>query len=480
MRSARNKILGMNARSTAFLRANKRRARIAADEKIKTKELLQQSGLAVANRIALIRTRHEARVFNWEQLPDSFVIKPNRGLGGEGILVIYNRLKNGKWLTTNKQQLTKEDLELHVINILDGNYSLSNTPDIAFFEERLSIDPLFKHFATQGMPDIRIVVYNGVPVMAMLRVPTKKSGGKANLAQGGLGVGIDITTGLTTHAITKSFFYEKEIDRHPDTKVQLRGVKLPMWSEILKTAVLAAKAVGLKYAGVDIAVDKKRGPVILELNARPGLSIQIANLEPLRERLDRLKGLKVHSIEHGIAIARELFASHIEQQITSITGRQIVGLIEPVVVIGKTKIPTKIRAKIDTGAESSSIDEKLARTLGFGDAIDTLNNYLKEHSVSTEADHALAELMERELRARNSDIVGVSYINSSHGASLRVCIPLKLTLADFTMTINANVVDRSHLQYPMIIGRKNLSHFLVDITKVRLKKVATTQEKPKI
>lgn len=471
MWTRQNKLLGMNARSVAFLRSNKRGARTASDEKIKTKKLLQKAGLSIAPLITVIRTRREAIAFDWEQLPESFVIKPNRGLGGEGILIIYNRLKNGNWLTTNKQQLTKEDLLLHIINILDGNYSISSTPDIAFFEERLSIDPLFKRFAAQGMPDIRIVVYNSVPVMAMLRVPTKKSAGKANLAQGGIGIGIDITTGLTTHAIMKSFLYEKEIERHPDTNIQLRGVKIPAWAEILKTAVFAARAVGLKYAGVDIAVDKKRGPIVLELNARPGLSIQVANLEPLRERLDRLKGLKVQSVDHGIAIARELFTSHVEQEVTAITGRQIVGLIESVTVVGKTKTPKKIRAKIDTGAESSSVDQTLARELGFGDAIDLLDTYLAANPLPANPEDHVWEQIEKTLRAQSSDIVGTSYVRSSHGSSLRVCVPLKLTLAGFSMNIDANVVDRSHLKYPMIIGRKNLSHFLVDITKVRLKKV---------
>jgi len=37
--------------------------------------------------------------------------------------------------------------------------------------------------------------------MAMLRLPTKESGGKANLQQGAIGLGIDMASGVTTSAV---------------------------------------------------------------------------------------------------------------------------------------------------------------------------------------------------------------------------------------------------------------------------------------
>ncbi|HBZ98517.1 MAG TPA: alpha-L-glutamate ligase-like protein, partial [Pseudomonas sp.] len=40
------------------------------------------------------------------------------------------------------------------------------------------------------VPDIRIIVLMGYPIMAMLRLPTRQSGGKANLHQGAIGVGV--------------------------------------------------------------------------------------------------------------------------------------------------------------------------------------------------------------------------------------------------------------------------------------------------
>jgi len=466
----RNKILGMNARSIEYLRGNKKGSRSLADNKLKTKQRLVKNGLAAADLISVVRESSELRDFNWESLSSSFVIKPNRGMGGEGILIIFNRLKNGRWLTTGRRQLTEEDLTSHVLNILDGNFSLSNTPDIALFESRLTVDPLFKRFSNDGIPDIRVIVYNKVPVMAMLRVPTKKSVGKANLAQGGLGIGIDIATGLTTHVVQKGWLYEKEISRHPDTNATLRGVQVPYWSKILETAVLAAAMIGLKYSGVDLSVDKKRGPVILEVNARPGLGIQLANMSPLRERLRRIRGLTVESPERGISIAKELFSGQIAYEVASITGRQVIGLVEQVTLFGKDQSKKKLKAKIDTGADNSSVGEELARELGFGEALDYFASYEMSTEMSQEEAKEKAKEINSRVRRDQPDIAGLSIVSSSHGVTLRMRIRMKVKLAGYTMDIEPTVVNRGHLTYRMLIGRRNLAHFLVDTTKVPLMK----------
>ena len=109
-----------------------------------------------------------------------------------------------------------EDLKTHVQNILDGSFSLSGIPDIAFFEERLKLLKLFKPYSYKGIPDIRIIVYNKVPVMAMLRLPTRESDGKANLQQGAIGAGIDMATGVTTTAV---FGKGKIIEYIPKTRL---------------------------------------------------------------------------------------------------------------------------------------------------------------------------------------------------------------------------------------------------------------------
>lgn len=473
----RKKVLGINARSAIYLRGNKRKSRSIADDKLRTKELLIKHGIGAAELLGVIRDSNDLKEFDWESLPSSFVLKPNRGLGGEGIVIIYNRLKNGKWLGSGKRQYSAEDLTAHVQNILDGNFSLSNSTDVAVCEARLSIDPLYKRFAKYGIPDIRIIVYNNVPVMAMLRMPTKKSKGKANLMQGGIGIGIDVTTGMTTHAVTKGFLYEKEIDIDPETGSNLRGIRLPYWDKILKTAVLSSRVVGLKYGGVDISVDKKEGPVVLELNARPGLGIQVANMAPLRDRLSRLRGLKVKSPERGIAIAKDLFSGQFDARVEEVTGRQVLGLVESCYLKGKDDHRTTVKAKIDTGADDSSIDIQLARKLGFGDVIDMMQAQEIPHDMTKEEAQALVKKLQPKLRKENKALKRLSVVSSSHGVSIRPHVRLKARLAGYSMDIEPNIYDRGHLTYPILIGRRNLSHFLIDTTKKNVKKVVKKGKK---
>jgi hypothetical protein len=48
---------------------------------------------------------------------------------------------------------------------------------------------------------------------------------------------------------------------------------------------------GLGYMGTDMVLDKEEGPMVLELNARPGLAIQIANGAGLLPRLQHIENL---------------------------------------------------------------------------------------------------------------------------------------------------------------------------------------------
>ena len=455
------KLLGMNARNLGYVRSfNRKRGMRIADNKLLCKRILAKNNLAVSVLIGKVSSIEELENFDWNILPNSFALKPNRGFGGEGILVVYGKKKNrpDSWIKADGSVVTIEDIKTHIRNILDGSFSLSNTPDSAFFEERLKLLKLFKPYAFKGIPDIRVIVFNKVPVMAMLRLPTRDSDGKANLQQGAIGLGIDMATGTTTTAIQGKGHI---IEYTEDTGLPLSGIRIPYWKQILKMSVQAQEISGLGFLGADIAIDRDRGPVILELNARPGLSIQLANLSGLKERLDRVKGLKIKTVEKGVRMGMDLFGGEIEEELEEISGRRVIGCIETVKLIGKDGKEIEVEAKIDTGADSSSIDFELAKQLGFEK---TVLGYQKIAKDWSEISH-LGKEARSEMFENIPDIVDTVPITSSHGTTYRVKIPIDIIMDTIKVSSHPTLIDRSTLKYQVIIGRKNLNKFLVDVTK---------------
>jgi len=129
-----------------------------------------------------------------------------------------------------------------------------------------------------------------------------------------------------------------------------------------------------------------------------------------------------------------------------------------------------LKAKIDTGADNSSVGEELARELGFGEALDYFASYEMSTEMSQEEAKEKAKEINSRVRRDQPDIAGLSIVSSSHGVTLRMRIRMKVKLAGYTMDIEPTVVNRGHLTYRMLIGRRNLAHFLVDTTKVPLMK----------
>lgn len=460
-----NKLLGMNSRNLEYIRPyNKTRAKKLADDKLLSKRMLKKNGVGVSKLIARIRSIEELENFDWQTLPSSFALKPNRGFGGEGIIVVYGKRKNGHdaWIKADRSVITIDDLKSHIRNILDGSFSLSNTPDIAFFEERLKLLKLFKPYAYKGIPDIRVIIFNKIPVMAMLRLPTKESGGKANLHQGAIGVGIDLATGVTTTAIQNNKFIEKI----PGTEHPLSGLRIPYWKNILLLAAKTQDLSGLGFFGADIAIDKEAGPVVLELNARPGLSIQIANLAGLKERLERVRGIKIKTIEKGVRVGMDLFGGEIEEELEEISGKKVISTVEKVKILSKEGQEIKIEAKIDTGAQSSSIDIELANELGFAEVIRQFNEIdLSTFEVKPDNEDLIKTDFMNKYGKNIPDLENISVIFSSNGSSIRPVIKVTFFIDDLELTTTVNIADRKDLKYPMIVGKRNLGKFLIDVTK---------------
>ncbi|HPN96196.1 MAG TPA: sugar-transfer associated ATP-grasp domain-containing protein [Candidatus Moranbacteria bacterium] len=456
----------MNSRNLEYIRAyNLKENRVLADDKLLSKRVLKKNGITVPDLIAKIKNHDELEKFDWQSLPASFALKPNRGFGGEGIIVVYGKKKerDDAWIKADGSLITIEDLKTHIRNILDGSFSLAGTPDIAFFEERLRLLKLFKPYAYKGIPDIRVIVFNKVPVMAMMRIPTRESQGKANLQQGAIGVGIDLASGITTTAVLGK---GKLIDYVPGTRMLLSGIRIPFWNDILDLSVRAQIISGLGYLGTDIAIDKENGPVIVELNARPGLSIQIANLAGLKERLERVENIKIKTPKRGISLGMNLFGGEVEEEVEEISGRKVIGTVEKVRLIGKEEKEIEVEAKIDTGAGLTSIDTTLARELGFGKTIDEFQKQEFPADISTEEARMLDSKEKQRLLKEIPDIVDTAIIRSSHGTSYRPMVKIAFIMNDVKITAKASIIDRSNLKFPIIIGKKNLGKFLIDVNKI--------------
>lgn len=303
----RHGVLGMNHRNGAFiLPSNPRKHYPRVDDKLLTKQLAIAAGIPVPRLLGVVSEYHEIRdVPTMLAGMPPFVIKPARGAQGNGIIVIIES-ETGRYRRSNGSFITDAQLEQHISSILSGVFSLRGDWDSAIIEEMIVIHPAFKPIALQGVPDIRVVVYRGLPVMAMCRLPTSVSSGRANLHQGAIGMGIDIASGRSVHAMLRN----RSVGTHVDTGAELVGFTIPHWNDVLSLAARASDVSGLGYLGVDVVVDAVHGPVLLELNARPGLAIQLANMEGLLPRLQRAAQVAVtdpSNWEERCRIARELF-----------------------------------------------------------------------------------------------------------------------------------------------------------------------------
>lgn len=413
-------MLGMNARNYLYIRKfNRRRYKLIADDKLQTKQRLLAASVPTNELLAHFQTLEEVRSFDWSTLPRDFAIKPAHGFGGRGIHIV--RKWDGESGVMGRDRTVRViDLERIIFGALDGEHSLNNLPDSVFIEERIRPLSLFKKYAAGGVPDIRVIVCNRVPVMAMLRLSTIYSNGKANLHLGALGVGIDMRTGITTYGMVNG-----SIVRYiPGTKTKVQGIKLPDWDTILNVAVQAQQCSKLGFVGVDIVLDEHNGPQVLEINARPGLGIQIANRDSLRTRLERIADVAVKTDNRGVELAKKLFAEESLEAVAE-SSPTVLGVIEKITLLGDKRKKT-VRAKVDTGAYRSSIDSDLVEELG----LDPHNTFVR--------------------------------IRSGSGRQKRRTVRLSFMLKGKQIDTIATYTPRSHLSFPIIIGRKDMDGFLVD------------------
>lgn len=274
--------LGINNRNLGFVNErNSKELMALAVDKLQTKTALSDLHIPIPGTIKTCTSAAEidACVDAMKDL-SSVVIKPNRGAKGNGILVLSRR-DGDDFLTPGGSRWSPRDVRRHFREIIGGAFSQDSNPDVGYLEPLVQQHASLNRLSDHGLADIRIILDRGQPVRAMLRLPTSKSDGKANLHQGAIGLAIDMTTGKVINAASKG----KGVTIHPDSGQELIGFEIPYWMRIVEIAIQCHDAIALGYMGVDICLDQNDGPLVLEVNGRPGLEIQNVQKKGMRNEL---------------------------------------------------------------------------------------------------------------------------------------------------------------------------------------------------
>ncbi len=334
-------ILWMNARNLKYIkRFNPKKAIRLADNKLKTKKFLSLRGIPVPETFAIIDSRKTLFDFDRKSLPEKeFVIKPNKGSKWKGIMIVEmkeiwrkseenikkiwkngmfffsrfgEKLKifrkgNNEWLIFKvwKEVYSYDDFIRRLIDILDWKYSLTFWWDKILIEEKLEPGENFKQFCQWWLADIRVIIFNLIPVAAMVRMPTPWSWGKANLAQWGVWLGIEVGSWKIKSMYYKRKIYTKDF---PWDFAKFWRKKIPFWDDILLYSSKIQYFVNIWYLALDWVITDE-GPKLLEINARAGLEVQNASNLPLKRRLEKIADIKVDEPAKWVDIAKSLFTT---------------------------------------------------------------------------------------------------------------------------------------------------------------------------
>ena len=278
----RNGVMGLNQRNIELIYPhNQRKNYQYADDKVKAKHILHSNDIATAKTYAVIERISDVKK-KWLSCKDyeSMAVKPANGSGGGGILILRKDEK-GQWKNGGKA-ISESKILHHITSIVSGFYSM-NSQDSCLIEECIVPHPFFAEIYGDGVPDFRIITLKAQPIIGMLRMPTSKSNGKANLHQKGVGIGVDLYKGV----LTQTYDGKNYLDCHPDNPEPINGKPIPYWKELYQLAIDTAKVFPLDYLGIDLVIDAIKGPQIMEVNVRPGLGIQLVNKLGMAEAIRR-------------------------------------------------------------------------------------------------------------------------------------------------------------------------------------------------
>jgi RimK family alpha-L-glutamate ligase len=208
-------------------------------------------------------------------------------------------------------------------------------------------------------------------------------------------------------------------------------------TEAKETALYATEVMGLDYVGVDL-IEGDDGWFVLEVNPTAGFkglyeatgrspAPYIAKLA-IEEVGGAVDDERVEELSATLDDSRPAGMPRVDT--TPSGDRPTIGYIEEVVVSG-TSGSTQAKAKSDTGATRTSIDTGLAAEIGAG----PIKSMTRIRSGSMKSGKA------------------------------RPVVDLVIGIGGTQHTVTASVEDRSHMDYPLLLGRDILEHYQVDVTR---------------
>lgn len=398
-------ILWINARNLSYIKKfNWKKEIRLANDKLATKKFLSERWIPFAKTYEIIKDRKQLFGVDFWKLPSKdFVIKPNRWSKWKWIYVVkYLGTENVDWNISNITQnqslqhedewksffgnvkkaiakfhkvvnkfqnmpnfsckykiwdsiVSDKDLRRFILDDLDGKNSMTNWNDKVIVEEKLVPGDTFKEFCKFWLADMRIIVFNLVPVWAMVRIPTERSGGKANLAAGGIWAWIDIWTWIIKSVYVNHKSYT---NKFPEEYKHLKWIKIPYRDDILLWSSKIQYFVNLGYLALDWVITDD-GPKLLEINARAGLELQNITWIKLANVLDKISDLKIKYPEKWVEIAKTLFS----QEDKEVINQKILYLSQ----IWKLKVKTEetkyyneILVKVDINKSENYVSEEIS------------------------------------------------------------------------------------------------------------------------
>ena len=332
-------ILWINARNLQYIKKfNPKKAIRLADNKYKTKRFLSARWIPVPETYDIIKDRKQLYAYDFSKLPvDDFIVKPVRGSRGRGIYRVKlekEKLEAGflESLSFDKilsplsvnastscrykiswKYIDDASFRRHLVDILDGKNSLTSRKDTIMLEEVLIPGSWFEQFCAWGLSDIRVIVFNLIPVAAMLRIPTEQSDGKANLDRGAVAMWVEIGSGRIYSMYYKGKIYTKDF---PPEYAPFAHQYLSYRDDILSYSSKIQYFANLWYLALDRVITSD-GPKLLEINARAWLKFQNVAVLPLKKRLHRIKDVHIVNPEKGVEIAKTVFSKHTTSSVIS-------------------------------------------------------------------------------------------------------------------------------------------------------------------